>query len=624
MLAAVLRAEPDWAALPPETPPSIRRLLRRCLEKDPERRLHDVADARIEIDDAGQEPLEVSPPAGHAQPSRVPWVLFGAAALVTLAVLAYAWTTSGSGAGLPPLFRFEQKTFNQEVIYNARFMPDGQTIVYSSALIGNRPEIFLLQPGAMAPRSIAPEGTHLLSVSADGELAVLTNTTYLNHRVHEGTLARMTIEGSPRPLIENVRDADWGPDGELVVVRRVSGMDRLEYPSGHLLYETTGYVSEPRVSADGSRVAFLDHPTGTVYDDRGWVKVVDREGKVEKLTEEYSGVEGLAWRHGDGRLVFSAGESLYQPFSVGTRGQDVSGVTGTSGNLLVTDVAPDGRWLAIGMELFYGVAVRPPGGGVDTNLSWLNQSWTCTLTPVGDAIAFTVGYGDINYSIVTRRVDGSSITTLGPGTLQGFSPEGRWVAGRLFSPEAIVLYPAGAGAPRRLERGPIESYDTAQWFPDGRSLLITGNEPASALRSYRQSIDGGPPAPVTPEGVFGTLSPRGDRILARDSGTTWQLYPLDGGPPVVAPGLDPSDQVAAWSPDGAAAYIHGLGNVPLRLQRVDLATGARTPSAVIGPEGEAGIVSIRLDERILDPSRRICYSFQRRLSTLYLVAEAQR
>ena len=98
MLAAVLRAEPDWAALPPETPPSIRRLLRRCLERDPERRLHDIADARIEIDDAGQEPLEVSHAAGHARPSRVPWVLFGAATLVTLAVLAYAWTRGGSSA----------------------------------------------------------------------------------------------------------------------------------------------------------------------------------------------------------------------------------------------------------------------------------------------------------------------------------------------------------------------------------------------------------------------------------------------------------------------------------------------------------------------------------------------
>jgi len=105
----------------------------------------------------------------------------------------------------------------------------------------------------------------------------------------------MKIDGSPRALVENVRDAEWGPDGELAVVRRVSGMDRLEYPLGHVLYETTGYVSEPRVSADGSRVAFLDHPTGAVYDDRGWVKVVDRQGEI-KTTSGFSSREAQAVR----------------------------------------------------------------------------------------------------------------------------------------------------------------------------------------------------------------------------------------------------------------------------------------------------------------------------------------
>jgi len=83
-LAAVLRAEPDWAALPSETPASIRRLLDRCLEKDPERRLHDITDARLEIDDAGREPFERSYAAGP-RPSRLPWVLFGAATLAALA-----------------------------------------------------------------------------------------------------------------------------------------------------------------------------------------------------------------------------------------------------------------------------------------------------------------------------------------------------------------------------------------------------------------------------------------------------------------------------------------------------------------------------------------------------------
>ena len=91
MLAAVLRADPEWGALPPETPASIRRLLHRCLEKDADRRLHDIADARIEIDEAGEAPREVPPTSQRAPSSRLPWVLFGVSALVALAALGYGW-----------------------------------------------------------------------------------------------------------------------------------------------------------------------------------------------------------------------------------------------------------------------------------------------------------------------------------------------------------------------------------------------------------------------------------------------------------------------------------------------------------------------------------------------------
>ena len=57
-LAAVLQHEPDWSALPRSTPAKIRELLRRCLQKDQARRLHDIADARIEIEEALAEPVE--------------------------------------------------------------------------------------------------------------------------------------------------------------------------------------------------------------------------------------------------------------------------------------------------------------------------------------------------------------------------------------------------------------------------------------------------------------------------------------------------------------------------------------------------------------------------------------
>jgi hypothetical protein len=238
-------------------------------------------------------------------------------------------------------------------------------------------------------------------------------------------------------------------------------------------------------------------------------------------------------------------------------------------------------------------------------------------------VVFTNGHGGANYAVVTRRLDGSPISTLGDGEALGFSPDGAWVAAKIPTPPELVLYPTGAGAPRRLVRGSIERYERAQWFPDGRSLLVTGSEPSRPLRAFRQSIDGGPPEPVTPEGIYGTLSPRGDAILALDADTTWKLYPLDGGAPRVVPGLGPLEEIAAWYPDGNAVHAHRIGEVPMRLTRVDLATGERTPSLVVGPADQVGLVRVEMDDHVIDPERAFSYEYLRRLSTLYLVAGAE-
>jgi serine/threonine-protein kinase len=94
VLAAVLRGEPEWSHLPPGTPPNIARLLRRCLQKDPERRLHDIADARLEIDER-----EVAAPAIalEARPRRPSYLWLAAGLLagaVTAGVMVWTWMRS--------------------------------------------------------------------------------------------------------------------------------------------------------------------------------------------------------------------------------------------------------------------------------------------------------------------------------------------------------------------------------------------------------------------------------------------------------------------------------------------------------------------------------------------------
>ena len=91
--------------------------------------------------------------------------------------------------------------------------------------------------------------------------------------------ARPLGGGAPREVLDSVREADWSPDGtELAIIHDVGGRDRLEFPIGKVLYEASGYLSDPRVSPDGRHVAFAEHPFR--WDDRGTVKIVDRRGQA--------------------------------------------------------------------------------------------------------------------------------------------------------------------------------------------------------------------------------------------------------------------------------------------------------------------------------------------------------
>src|SRR6185436_9276334 len=136
----------------------------------------------------------------------------------------------------------------------------------------------------------------------------------------------------------------------LAIVHNVGSKDRIEYPIGTVLYETAGYVSDLRVSPDGTRVAFLDHQQR--FDDRGWVKVVDANRKVTTLAGEFWGEEGLAWSP-DGATVFFAandrqdgdegrpGDVAYQVRAVALDRPGTSASALTSpGDFIIHDVAP--------------------------------------------------------------------------------------------------------------------------------------------------------------------------------------------------------------------------------------------------------------------------------------------
>jgi len=135
MLAAVLKEDVDLTALPPETPASVRRLLRRSLEKDPRKRLSSIADARLELDDREQAEADHSTPASHPWRPRVIWGALGALAA---AVAAGVIVSSRSGPpATNPVVR-SQITLSDKalVLLGERAMalaPDGSAIIFSAA-----------------------------------------------------------------------------------------------------------------------------------------------------------------------------------------------------------------------------------------------------------------------------------------------------------------------------------------------------------------------------------------------------------------------------------------------------------------------------------------------------------
>ena len=150
-LAAIIEREPNWKALPELTPSSVRRLLRRCLEKDPKRRLSDIADARLEIDEAQSAPSEARDAAPMLSPGlarvrtreRIGWII--AAACLTGLVAMWAFNRAGSGDRTPA----DIQSYSTSIV-----LPDGVSL--SS---GNPPGRFVLSPDGRRLAMVASDST---------------------------------------------------------------------------------------------------------------------------------------------------------------------------------------------------------------------------------------------------------------------------------------------------------------------------------------------------------------------------------------------------------------------------------------------------------------------------------
>jgi hypothetical protein len=629
-LAAILHTDPPDFELGAASL-ALDRIIRRCLQKDPAQRFQSASDMAFALEAVSGS--MTAPAIAVGTPSeRRSWKPVAVSAALLAGGLALG--VLGTVAVAPPrpatsVVAFEPRTFDRLPITGARFMPDGQTIVYSAAPRGMAPELFVINPNVEAPQRLGIANAHLLSISSRGELALIVNARHLEQRLYGGTLARMTMGSSPRAVLDQVREADWAPDGaSLAIVKDLgNGRDRLEYPVGTPLYEASGYLSDPRVSPDGGRVAFFEHQWR--FDDRGWVKVVDRAGTVTTLAGELWGLQGLLWNPDGTAVVFSgnvSGGSILQPMSVPASGHGVAApVFGVPGRFVVHDAARDGRWLAVREDLSLGVRAKVPGESAERDLSWLGSSGARAMSSDGQWLLMVdVGAGGgRDYGVVLRKTDASQTIRLGEGSAQRLSPDGRWASAIRSAPSQVLLYPTGAGDPVRIATGTIESYSSAEWFPDGRRLLVCGSETARAPRCYEQDLTGSPPRPVTPEGVLATLAPDGRTLLQTLPDGTQQLSSTEGGPARPVGALRVTDRLIAWGRDSRSVYVQRGLDVPAVVERVDLMAGQRTVAGQLAPEGVASVALIYVMDWI-DEGRGYVYNYTSLPSTLFVVSGAMR
>ncbi len=629
-MSAILREDPPDLSLTNQSfPEGLERIVRHCLEKNPEQRFHSAHDLAFDLESlSGLSSPGARPVAARPGPSRRG--LVAAAGVAILAAAAAASFLAGRGVerrSAPAGPSFSQLTFRQQPIFRARFSPDGKTIVFSAATKGNTPEIFSLRPDYPGATARGLPGVHLLAISSKGELAVLTRARYIGHNLFDGTLARMPLEGAaPREILEGVREADWSPDGsDLAIIRDVDGKDRLEFPVGRVLSEASGYLSDLRFSPKGDRIAFFEHPIK--YDDRGLVAVVDLSGKKTVLSEGYWGEEGLAWSPDGSEVLFSAG-TAYNNFKI--YAVTLSGrrrvASDSAGGLTIHDAGAGGRWLATRDDFFRKMFVLPPGEKEEKELSWLDLSEPIALSADGKTLLFTEESGSVgvNYAVCLRGTDGSAVVRLGEGLASDLSPDGKWALAVVpASPQQLVLYPTGAGEKRRLDSGGLISYDTAQFFPDGRRLLVCGAETGRAVRCYIQEIAGGKPRPLTPGGTSqGFVSPDGASILVRSGGGALLLFPSAGGEPRSVPATTPEDRVLRWGADGRSLVLYRGSQVPVSSERLDLATGRREPLRTFGNPETAGALRIGTFALTSD-GKSYAYAYGYQLSHLFLVEGAR-
>jgi len=529
-LAAVVRSEADWQALPSATPAGVKRLLRRSLEKDPRRRLRDIGEARIALENilAGAEKEETPPVAATAPtlPSGRLWGLLAAAGLaVALVAGALGWVLHPTAPG-PPLRKFDLAVAGLTVSEASfpQLSPDGRSIVY-----GQGGRLWVRDLDQLEARAVpGSEGALHPFWSPDSASVGF---------VADSKIWRVALRGGERMSIAEGRGEfiggsglSWGPDDAIVFSRGSTGLFKVSARGGdaqsflELNTDVEQDIHEPRHLPDDRGVLYVSHRT-----QRGPDTLMVLAGGERKTLLQLEG--SVIWHPAyspTGHILFWRGPSnagLWAlPFSL-------------------TKLVPTGEPFLVAAGGRYATAARDGTlcyvqgtGGQNQQLVWVNTSGK-----VEGVI------GQPQYSMREPVV----------------SPDGRQVAVMINESEVwdIWLLDLARGTRTRLTFTPTLEWDPA-WHPSGtyvaysdaasKAIVLQRSDGSGEKQELAKTApDGGEPN-ITRDGKFLVYT-----IRDKDSKEDIWYVPLEGDrKPVLFLKTPAAENGAQVSPDGRyLAYV---------------------------------------------------------------------